>query len=629
MTKDFILTEFFQFQSIQLQRIIRYSQELSDHYQLDSHIDIDLLNLFESDILTYITNQLLIIVPTGSNTNVHIFSTILIKLSGDKEIKISDKHNVFLNSYQSLIDYYQIENQDINFYTIAENILKVYKELEKEDGFPSFDFNQELIIDYIPNEIDMQLFMNLSGSDCLEVADINKDLKQEPKFYSNNLWAVYILQILSSFAFSLSFINAVYYIAYRGATASDISNLSSYFNLVQIPFSIFWLWISDKIGRKNVYLIITLLYTITSIFLIFISFIVNNQTAIIIMQTIRGIQGSGAILSPISFLMASDLAPPKVRGLVIVLVNVFALTGSMLSFGIQLLLAALPKYKTTPEMAFQDVFTKISFSYYDSQIIATVIYIINFFITALFLKESSQAINLNRFLKKNGLAHKIKEKGLKLRIHVNKNIIILFMGYLLSLTGDNALRIGGNYFILKSFGFTNPNESREFLSTVSMVSLALGIIVVSIGTKRLINTIGECRSIIMAQFLSIGEALINFSINPPLNPNIMYLTITTSIIASIYCDSLFLQLLSMYTRPETRGKVMGLFQIGNSIGRASSGFIVGQLQNYNYRNALILNTMFQCSCLVFVAILNPPLQRPEMEEAQKQIEEAKRRDILI
>ena len=64
------------------------------------------------------------------------------------------------------------------------------------DGFPVFDFNSDAIIyDYKPTEAEIKLMINMYGVDCINVYDNNADLDKEPSAFSNNLWALYIMQI--------------------------------------------------------------------------------------------------------------------------------------------------------------------------------------------------------------------------------------------------------------------------------------------------------------------------------------------------------------------------------------------------------------------------------------------------
>ena len=95
----------------------------------------------------------------------------------------------------------------------------------------------------------------------------------------------------------------------------------------------------------------------------------------------------------------------------------------------------------------------------------------------------------------------------------------------------------------------------------------------------------------------------------PQPKEMMYVTLTLCSVTLVFCDSIFLQLVSMYTVPQNRGQTLGIFQIGNSIGRTLSGLLTGIFYDYNIRDAQLFNAMFAGVCLLLLAFIRPPIQR--------------------
>ncbi|KAH0572010.1 MFS and transmembrane domain-containing protein [Spironucleus salmonicida] len=525
-----------------------------------------------------------------------------------------------------------------SYFNFIGSLLNHITQLQKVENMTKMEFNSdEFIYEFQASDAEIKLLINMQGTEILEVQDINQNLQTQPRFYQNNLWALYITLIIASIAFQLSAVNLTYFIQSFGATATDIANLTTYFNLVQMFSSFFWLFVSDYIGRKIVFLIILSIYSILVGVLLLAENFTDNTIIINFVLTIRAISGISAILVPLSFLIASDLAPPKLRGVVIVLVNCFSQVGSVISSGLTVFFSNYKKYNTSAGNITQDeILRRVKLSFRDTHITCVVLYIISVVFCALFLKESNQKLKTYRKLKKMNVkvpknTSLRNQNFLKILLSMlkNTNMLILFFSYVLSLLGSTNSRTGGPYFTGRMYGFTNANVAKGYANTVQIVSILLGLVVSAVIARPFISFFGELRAIILAQYFSIFESIVYFAPNPPQPPALMYFTMFLTGVSLIFCDAIFLQLVSMYTTPQNRGCVMGVFQVGNSIGRSLSGVITGQMQVYNLRDSQLLNTIFQSGCLIILAWLKPPIQRPEMDqEASKRKLELKKQAMI-
>ncbi|KAH0571096.1 Major facilitator superfamily protein [Spironucleus salmonicida] len=593
--------------------------------------------LLTSDILEKLISQIQIPV-ISSPLDISIFQVFDLQItSAQKSIFI--QNIISINTFASKID--STISSSIPFddyFEFIHQMIKIFTAIQKVEYMPKLDFNSdEFVLDYQASEDEVKIFINIEGVQCLDIQDINNDLKQEPKFYQNRLWVVYVMVFVASCGLQVSFTNISYYIQVIGATASQVTSQTTYFNLAQLFFSVFWLWLSDKIGRKPIALIMVVVYTITTgIFLVTVN-LTNSQNIILIITIIRASQGSVAIIVPLAVTIVSDLATPKIRGFVMILVNVSAQLGSVMQSAIQLYFSNAAKYDTrNPSLPFDEVQARSTLSFRDSHITATVIFAGCLVFVSVFLKESNQRVLTMRKTAALGLSIKnVKQMNTTPMYRVcfqmikDINIILLFISYFLSLTGAINSRTGAPFYTTRTYGFTNANQAKGYSATVQLVSITLGALFSAFISKYLIKFLGEYRSIVLSQYISIAESLIYFLPNPPVPQPLMFLTMLMTGLASIFCDSIFLQLASMYTVPQNRGQVMGVFQIGNSIGRIISGAITGAMYDYNYRDGQLFNTMFQSVCLFLLAFIKPPLLRTEMDQLGLQREKESKNEAIV
>ena len=67
--------------------------------------------------------------------------------------------------------------------------------------------------------------------------------------------------------------------------------------------------------------------------------------------------------------------------------------------------------------------------------------------------------------------------------------------------------------------------------------------------------------------------------------------------------------------------MLGIFQLGNSIGRTLSGVLTGIFFDYNIRESQLFNGSFAGVCLILLAFIKPPLQRTQMDATAKKMKE--------
>lgn len=71
-------------------------------------------------------------------------------------------------------------------------------------------------------------------------------------------------------------------------------------------------------------------------------------------------------------------------------------------------------------------------------------------------------------------------------------------------------------------------------------------------------------------------------------------------------DAPFITFASMQTTPKSRGKVMGIFMIANSIARASLSAIAGALVDWHARNAQVVFMFFTFASVLLLCFVRAP-----------------------
>ena len=125
----------------------------------------------------------------------------------------------------------------------------------------------------------------------------------------------------------------------------------------------------------------------------------------------------------------------------------------------------------------------------------------------------------------------------------------MFFSFIFSLIGAVNSRNLVNIFVQKAYGFTTINEAKGFSNTTQIVSIFFGIALALVGTKFILKRVGEVKIIITCQYLSMIESTINCLVNNPIPLWCAYVTTILVSVALLYCDTLFLQLITMYTTP--------------------------------------------------------------------------------
>lgn len=541
-----------------------------------------------------------------------------------------------------------------SYFQIVDCIFQHLLFIEGLESTPSLDWNEDrFMTSYTPSREEVKLVINMDPS-LLQVYDINTELKKEPTPFSNGLWFIHLLNFLANISFQMIALTFPFYVTALGGSASDSTNLTTYYNLLQLVFSPIWLWLSERIGRRPIFIGIMAWNTIFLFVSAFVPYYflpsvftpaqlaASAPKQISLLLGIRALMGIAAMINPLCFTICADLAAPKARPQAMYYVNIFNQIGSVVaaiivSFG----LTVGPRYGCAE-------YSCVRISYRDTCLIGGAIYAVATVICC-FLKESCagylarrELARMHRGQKKGQGAHAEADgkaahssalsapaAGARMeswwsvfcKLIKNKNIVLLFFSYILQLSQSCLLLSSNSYVISKFYGMTGAQEARQWGALATLICILVSMIIIIPAGKYLNRWIGEVRTISVAIYVAMAPAILRFAIDTPVPKWIIALPFNT--ISLVMGDATFIQFASIYATPQNRGTLLGVFQIGNSVGRIIAALISGVLYDWSWRDGSFLFTVFGSVSLILLSLATPPLERPEMDAVAQKMEETK------
>ncbi|ESU45112.1 Transporter, MFS superfamily [Giardia duodenalis] len=504
--------------------------------------------------------------------------------------------------------------------------------VEKLMDTPKIDWNADrFTLDYSPCPDEVKLVINLDA-EAISAADNNKDLKDRANWCGNGVWYVMILNFFIGLSLSLPILTIPFYLTNLGANASQTANIQTFFNLAQLFFCPMWLWLSEIIGRRPVYIILFAGYIVASALTVIAPFIfqshdnttTNSQSQISYILGMRFITGIFAYAIPIAFVTVTDLASPRSRPLALIAVNLVTQFGTGIASIVVAFIFAIGTYANDSVKSFLH-------SFYLSIALLMVGLILS-----CFLRESSAGVVARRAAKKmgrtNSEAYRTSVKRDSLWVTLkdilkNKELILLWFAYVFQLLCSQLPVATKGYLVAKFYGFTNAQKAKQ-LNALSDIASILVTVCFALGPTRVMaRKIGKLRVIVIAIYFAMTSSLLRWAIDPPIPKWIMFLPFNT--IALGLGDALFIQFATLYTTPKNRRTLLGLFQIGNSVGRFGGALMGGELYNWNWRNGSLFFLLYGFASLLLLCFVRPPLeQNTAGEMEQKQREQAKRQALV-
>ncbi|ESU38395.1 Transporter, MFS superfamily [Giardia duodenalis] len=513
------------------------------------------------------------------------------------------------------------------YFKLVDHLFSSLVYVEKLMGTPKIDWNADnFTLDYKPCPDEVKLVINLDA-EAISAMDNNKDLQDKRTWCSCRVIHLLAINIVAGLGYQCVGLTLPFYLTDLSATPSQTLNSTAFFNLAQLICCPLFLWASEFIGRRIIMSIsfagYTVMMAVYSLALLIgeANTAAGNQSKINFILGMRAINGIFAITIPISFLIASDIANPRVRPMVLIGANVCNQLGSAAASLLVSFVFSTGRYdtKTNP--------SAVSISFQHTCYVASASYALCL-ILSVCMKESSAGVLARKAAKKMGKTNttayreNLKRDSFCTTFKVlvkSRELVILWFAYLFQMFSSQLPFSSSTYIVSKFYGFSDSQVAKKWSSIAAFVSVLIALAFVLGLTRILAKYMGELRVIIMSIILSMIPGLLRWAVDPPIPIWLLFLPFNT--IALNLGDALIVQFATLYTTPQNRGTLMGLFQIGNSIGRFGAALMAGELYNWNWRNGSLLFMLYGSVSLIFLCFVRPILEQNvanQLEQKQKE-----------
>eukprot|EP00768_Dysnectes_brevis_P008920 gnl/Dysnectes_brevis/846_a934_2902.p1 GENE.gnl/Dysnectes_brevis/846_a934_2902~~gnl/Dysnectes_brevis/846_a934_2902.p1 ORF type:complete len:661 (+),score=272.56 gnl/Dysnectes_brevis/846_a934_2902:57-2039(+) len=494
-------------------------------------------------------------------------------------------------------------------------LFKACTTIEARSDTPDFDWNDQQFL-AAPSKHEVKVAITYLGDSCISLPEINDALDKRPTVFSHGLWAVYLASFIACVAYNVYLFTLTFYIQVISSDAKDVTNLTTYFNLVQLFFSVIWHKLSERIGRKWVYSFIMLDYA-------FCAYMSGKQSTVAGYTIWRAIMGTAAIITPMAYTVATDLAPPTVRGAAMGLANASAVAGAAgAAILIYMVLGA-------DSREFESWAT-----------LSTLGFLISFLIVLFFVPESAplKLGSKQHAAIKHDVQHDESSEvsdasvasvfiedsflGTLLKMVTDKNMVIFFMAYITCLGSSVVTTSTTTVYVFKYYGM-NMTDALQYYCLITIVSISVVMLFVVFVLPRINRKMGEVVSLVLVLVSCWFNFFIRFAEAPVQELWKPYVAAVFNMVCATVGDATILHLISLspIVTSHNRGTVMGIFLVGNSLSRAGFSRIAGTLFQWNWKGALTIFAIFPMLSITFLTFGKPYLLNPEMSSKARELKE--------
>ncbi|GIQ83299.1 major facilitator superfamily protein, partial [Kipferlia bialata] len=369
-------------------------------------------------------------------------------------------------------------------------------------------------------------------------------------------------------------------------------NALAIFNIVQLFSSPIWHRISDKIGRKPSMVIISLNYAGC-----FVGFALSTSYGGILF--FRALSGVGAIYAPLGNTICADITPMRQRAKALAYLNGACWVGCFAGIILNMILGKMGwEWK-------QLMFLGAFFSFMGAMV------------SLFFLRESapiriarteadSLSLDVNSAPKESGFVSTIKV------IRKNKNLMIMFIGYTFTLGSHSFFQGMAGGIVNNHCGLDSDDAGYLYSWTVLLFNAAgvLGSVIVGplskkFGEKMVIHIGQACSVFAIGYCATDPDGVFNYYIYT-------FCCVLNGIQDGLAHPS-FLHFCSEWSSPEDRGMMLGLFQIGNSLGRSVFMLVQGYIFDWDNHVSWVIALIYPVIGIICTIVPQVPLERHQIE----------------
>ncbi len=355
------------------------------------------------------------------------------------------------------------------YFRLVDHLFSSLVYVEKLMDTPKIDWNADrFTLDYRPCPDEVKLVINLDA-EAISAVDNNKDLKNKRTWCSCPVIHLLVINIMAGLGFQCVGLTLPFYLTDLSATPSQTINNTAFFNLTQLICCPLFLWASEFIGRRIVMSISFAGYTVM-MFVYSLTLLIGeagtsagNQSKINFILGMRAINGIFAITIPISFLIASDIANPRIRPMVLIGTNVCNQMGSAIASLLVSFVFSSGRYDTTTNPS------AVAVSFQHTCYVASATFAVCL-ILAICMKESSAGVLARKAAKKmgktstNAYKQNLKRDSFCTAFKVlvkSKELVILWFAYLFQIFSSQLPFSSSTYIVSKFYGFSDSQLAKN------------------------------------------------------------------------------------------------------------------------------------------------------------------------
>ncbi|GIQ85423.1 major facilitator superfamily protein [Kipferlia bialata] len=478
----------------------------------------------------------------------------------------------------------------------ADRVAYVYHALmgltERHSALPAIQSVTEVGEGEVGDE-ELRYVVSALGERGLSMRDINADLVSEPTMWETGAWAVYLGIMVGLIGLIIVFVNLPSRVAeFKDDAAAALTNALAVFNFVQLIASPLWHRFSERFGRKPAMVLISLNYA-----LCFVGF--GLSTSYLGVFVFRGLSGLGAIIAPLGNTIIADITPMRQRGRALAYVNLAALIGGFMGPFVNIILSGMGlEWRGL-------MFSAAAFS------------LLSALVFVLWLPETAPIRIARRQTASLHLSTEAPtESGFKKTLALmarNKNLVVVFIGYTVTLGAMCLFRDISGVVVR-----TRCNLDEDVGDTYYSYTILIGTVggaVASVLVGPLAKRVGERGVIYIGQACSV-IALMMMVVDSDKYIEFRYFCLATVFNAASdgFAHPSFIHLCSEWASPEDRGMMLGVFQIGNSLGRSVFSMLQGYLYDANITFSFLFALVWPVSGFICTIMATVPVERHKMDK---------------
>lgn len=303
-----------------------------------------------------------------------------------------------------------------------------------------------------------------------------------------------------------------------------------------------------------------------------------------------------------AFTIISDVVPPASRAFALAINNVVFFTASLI---VTVLNAFVLPYIPGAYPEDDD------YQIFKTSLLCASIFIACGCICSFFVKESCPIVLLKKKYKENGKEY-VPPKDNEISwgeafkfIFGTPHMLMLFFAYIFGF-GTSVLNLNVSSAMVSKYLLIRQSiDAYVLVSICALVGISIMLLFTTTLYKICLKKFGDIRMLIVILIFACLTSVLRSTPSPISKVQVAISAIFNQF-GNALTDAPFITFASMQTTPRSRGKVLGVFMIGNSIARAALSAIGGSLLDWHWRDSQMIFIYFTIVSILFLCFVRQP-----------------------